>query len=91
MTTNSNLAEFEPTDEMKARWPGIGDKTTIKMTNARRIDVPTLMYRPSNVIQTDGDEPAVAPYFALERLDLIRVGSHLCYYQDVSDALYVQR
>lgn len=90
MTTNIDLAGFEPTDEMKKRWPGINDKTAVEITNARRIDVPTLVYRSETEVRTGAREPGPMPTFSTERLDLIQVGDHLCYYRQDSDTLFVR-
>lgn len=91
MTTNTNPSEFEPTAEMRERWSEISDKTTIKMTDARRIDVPTLGYRPPTEARTETRESGPVPTFGTERLDLIQVGDHLCYYRQDSDTLFVRR
>lgn len=90
MTTNTNPSEFEPTAEMRERWSEISDKTTIKMTDARRIDVPTLGYRPPTEARTETRESGPVPTFGTERLDLIQVGDHLCYYYQDFDTLFVR-
>lgn len=85
------MSEFEPTAEMVERWPGLSDKTTVEMTNACRIDIPALVYRPATEAWTDTREPGFMPTFGTERLDLIQVGDRLCYYQQDSDTLFVRR
>lgn len=89
--TNQMTIEFEPTLEMVERWPKISDKTTVVMTNACRIDVPTLVYRSETEVRTGTRDLGPIPTFGTEGLDLILVGDHLCYYQQDSDTLFVRR
>lgn len=91
MTTNTNPTEFEPTAEMRERWPEISDKTTVEMTNARRIDVPGVDDRPPLETWTDQDTSVLMPYFDLERLELILVGDYICYYWQDQDILFVHQ
>ncbi len=85
MATNIN-----PTPEMIARWPGISDKTTVVMANARRIDAPTCVYRPETDARTDVREAGLVPNIRLLRFTLIQVGNHWCYYWEDSDTLFVK-
>lgn len=94
METNITLCKFEPTDEMNARWPGIGDKTTIEMTDARRIDVPIFKCaaKPAMMMETSPENVGeYVSYFETERLELTLVGDHWCYYWEDSDTLFVRR
>ncbi len=93
MTTNINLAEFEPTDEMKFRWPGISDKTKIAMVDRPIIEVPELRKNPPGPIMIESTGERVGGYedaFSLIRLNLVEVGDHWCYYWEDSDTLFVQ-
>lgn len=53
MTTNINLAEFEPTDEMKARWPKVSDKTTVRTIKDVRMGHP--LYDADVPLEKTGD------------------------------------
>lgn len=91
MTTNINLAEFEPTAEMMERWPEISAKTKVHPTIFSIIYITKLASIPTSEIWTNEDEPTLKPDFSTERLKLILAGNHLCYYQKDRDVLYVRQ
>lgn len=94
METNITPFKFEPTDEMKARWPGISDKTTVVMTNAHRIDVPIFKcaLKPAMMLETSPENVGeYVSYFEQKRLELTLVGDYWCYYWEDEDTLFVRR
>lgn len=87
------MSEFKPTPEMRERWPGISDKTTIEMTDARRIYVPIFKCALKPAIMLETSPENVGEYvssFETERLELTLVGDHWCYYWEDSDTLFVK-
>lgn len=85
------MPEFEPTREMMVRWPEISAATKVRPTIFSIIYITKLVSIPTSEIWTNEDEPTLKPDFSTERLKLISVGDHLCYYYQDDDILYVRQ
>ena len=87
--TDTKIAPFEPTSEMRERWPEISDSTKIEIVSRRLVDVPSLTYKSDVGYDDSGEKLGPIPSFGLKRIELILVGGFWCYYYD--DILFVQK